>query len=558
MTTFSKIKKWYQVTQPHKGYLAAMVIFSFLASVVQIFQAFPTAYVITSITNADYAGACIWLTVGIALTVLFYVLWHFYYLAQAKQSKYTIGNLSTQINQKVERAKNSSLKEHSVQKLILLLSANISTLDLYTDKIAYMTSYVFRAILSTIIVMTYSWYIGLAMIGLMILMYFWILFLSLKSIKHTTASNTERDAMGEMLADTISGRTVAKTFVSEEQKKKDYIAQVDRVWSAYNRRGMLSGVRSYWTYVACYGIVTLLTIVLVNLTKSNVLSLSVYLILAPYLIDIIDQTKAGYELIYELQAADVCRLRLETVLNMKTSDLASYAQNTTDKLTGNLVFSNVSYAQEPNDDTGNLRPTNFEILPHQITLFKGSKNCGKRALFYMLRRSIKPTTGTITMDGINIYDFEKNTYVHNFNYVTRQPYFYNANIIENLSYVGASKKQIIAVCKTLGIHSLIESLAEGYETNLAKDADAISKYLLFMISLARAILSKSEWIAIYEVPTTLTKLQQKHLTETIESLKKQHSVLIFSVSDYFANICDNMYEVTSGSVRKLQRSERHE
>jgi len=450
------------------------------------------------------------------------------------------------------------LKEHSVQKLILLLSANISTLDLYTDKIAYMTSYIFRAILSTIIVMTYSWYIGLAMIALMIIMYFWILFLSLKSIKHTNASNTERDAMGEMLADTISGRTIAKTFVSEEQKKKDYLAQVDRVWSAYNRRGMLTGVRSYWTYVACYGIVTILTILLVNLTKSNALSLSVYLILAPYLIDIIDQTKAGYELIYELQAADVCRQRVETILNMKTADLASYAQNTTDKLTGNLVFSNVSYAQEQNDDTGNLRPANITIAPHNITLFKGSKNCGKRALFYLLRRSIKPTTGTITMDGINIYDFEKNTYVHNFNYVTRKPYFYNASIIENLSYVGANKKQIVSVCKKLGIHHLIEALEDGYDTNLSKNADKMSQYLLFMIGLARAILSKSEWIAIYEVPTTLTKLQQKYLAETIENLKKQHSVLIFSVSEYLSNICDNMYEVTSGSIRKLQRSADHE
>lgn len=558
MTTFSKIKKWYQATRPHKGYLAAMVIFSFLASAVQIFQAFPTAYVITSITNADYMGACIWLSVGIALTTAFYVLWHFYYLAQAKQSKYTIGNLSRQINQKIENAKNSSLKEHSVQKLILLLSANISTLDLYTDKIAYMTSYVFRAILSVVIVMTYSWYVGLAMVGLMIIMYFWILFLSVKSTKYTDATNTQRDAMGEMLADSIAGRNLTKTFVSEKQKKQDYLAQVDNVWKAYNRRGLLSEVRSYWTYVACYGIVTILTILLVNLTKSNVLSLSVYLILAPYLIDIIDQTKAGYELIYELQAADVSRLRLETVLNMKTSDLASYAQNTTDKLTGNLVFSNVSYAQEPNDDTGNLRPTNFEILPHQITLFKGSKNCGKRAILYMLRRSIKPTTGTITMDGINIYDFEKNTYVHNFNYVTRKPYFYNANIIENLSYVGANKKQIVAVCKRLGIHSLIEALDDGYETNLAKNAENMSQYLLFMIGLARAVLSKSEWIAIYELPTTLTKLQQKYLTETIVDLKKQHSVLIFSAGDGFANICDNMYEVTSGSVRKLQRSERHE
>lgn len=554
MTTFTKIKKWYQVTKPHKGYLSGMIILSFLASVVQIIQAFPTAYVITSITNSDYNGACIWLTIGIALTALFYILWHFYYIVQAKQSEYTIKNLSAQINQKVENAKSSSLKEHSMQKLILLLSANISTLDLYSDKIAYMSSYIFRALLSTIIVFSYSWYIGLAMLGVLFVLYFWVLFLSTKSKKFTDASNFERDAMGEKLSDSVENRELTRQLVSESSKKEDYLKQVNKVWQAYNRRGLLTEVRSYWTYVALYGIVTILTIVLVNITKSAVIPLAVYLVLAPYLIDIIDQAKAGYELIYELQAADVCRLRLETVLNMKTNDLSSFANNTTDNLLGSLVLTNVSYAQEAGDDTGSLRPSNIELLPHKITLFKGSKNCGKRAIFYMLRRSIRPTTGTITMDGINIYDFEKKTYVHNFNYATSKPYFYNASIIENLSYVGAGKKQIISVCKKLGIHSLIENLEDGYDTNLAKNTETISQYLLFMIGLARAVLSKSEWIGIYEFPTSLTKLQQKNLQDSLVELKGEHSIIIFSAGDAFADICDDFYEVTSGSVRKLQRS----
>ena len=388
-------------------------------------------------------------------------------------------------------------------------------------------------------------------------MYFWVIFLSLKSKKFTDASNFERDKMGEMLTDSVTNRELTKQLVSENIKKEDYLKQVNKVWQAYNRRGLLTEVRSYWTYVVLYGIVTVLTILLVNLTKSASIPLAVYLVLAPYLIAIIDQAKAGYELFYELQAADVCRLRLETILNMKTSDFSAYAQNTTDKLLGSLVFSNVSFAQT-DDETGNLRPTNLEISPNKITLFKGTKKCGKRAIFYMLRRNIKPTTGTITMDGINIYDFEKSTYVHNFNYVTMRPYFYNTSILENMSYVGANKKQVVSVCKKLGIHALIENLEDGYETNPIKNANLMSQYLLFMLGLARAVLSKSEWIAIYEYPTSLTKLQQKNLQETLISLKKDCSILIFSASDHFAGICDNMYEVTSGSVRKLQRSEKDE
>lgn len=552
MTTFGKIKKWFKITRPNKKIMFWNMFLTFVCSGIMVVQAYPSAYVITSITSGDYNAAFMWLSINFALTALFYILWHIYYKLDYKQQKYVTENLSAQINEKVEKASSKTLNGHSIQKLILVLTANISTLSLYADKMCYMPSYILRAIISTIIVCTHNIYIGLIMFGLLILLYFWWIFLGNRSHKLTEKVNKQRDQLGEKLIDVISGRRISKTFVTEEERKKEFIDQAIKVGNTYHKRGTLSEVRNYWTYIACYGIITLLTIFMVNLTKSNIMSLTIYLVLAPYLIDIIDQAVAGYELFYELQAVDVCRARVETILNMPTEDFFNFSGSNVDDLVGNLILSNVSYVSD-DAEIGSLRPTSLELEQNKITLIKGPRNCGKRAIFYMLRRGIKPTTGTITMDGINIYDFDKDVYVHNFAYVTNTPYFYNQSIMENLKYSGASKRQVIKVCKQIGIHSLIMKLPEDYETNPVRDSEYFSQYLLFMLGLARAICTESEWLAIYEFPVSMTKLQQKYLLETLEDIKKEHGIIVFSASDTVLPICDKLITVTSGSVRNLKK-----
>ena len=87
----------------------------------------------------------------------------------------------------------------------------------------------------------------------------------------------------------------------------------------------------------------------------------------------------------------------------------------------------------------------------------------------MLRRKIRPSTGTITFDTINIYDFDKYTYINNLSYTTSSPYFFNDSIINNLKYVSKNIKQIKDVLRKLNIYNIIEELPEKFNTNVLKD-----------------------------------------------------------------------------------------
>ncbi len=555
MYIIKKIKAWAKVANPNKGYLAGNYIACICSILISIIQAYPAANVITSLTSLDFTAAIFWLLIGLFCTLLYYISesldYYFYY----KQCDYITTNLSNKLYQKVGKVKSSSLRSHSIEKLMLIFTANLSTVQSFTDYLCYQISDILRAIITCGIVAYYNLYMGLIMLAVVVLLYFWYKFLAKKDNQITTLLYSQRDKLGEKITDMVDGRKISSMLNIENLNKDEYLKQASLIVSNYSKRSRLNILKSNWTYGVLYGVITALTIWLATLTNSGTLTLTVYLVIAPYLIDILNYSNEGYDFLKQLERADVCRLRIQTVLEMPEEDIIEFSNNTTDNLGEDLIFSNVTYkdTQEKPYRSGDLNLTNFCLKQKSITVFKGVADCGKRSIFYMLRRTIKPTTGTITMDGINLYDFSKSIYKHNFSYATSKPYFYSQSIMDNLMYVTPNRKKIISMCKKLDIDKTIKSLKNEYETNLVKQAEDCSAYLLFMIGLARALLSESEWICIYEFPLSLTKTEQDNIKKLLKSLKANYSFIVFTASDTISSIADSMFNVAAGKVTDAKK-----
>ena len=239
---------------------------------------------------------------------------------------------------------------------------------------------------------------------------------------------------------------------------------------------------------------------------------------------------------------------------MSRKDIIEFGNNSTNKIEGAITFSNVSYSSSDKIDKSlnSIRILNTQIKKSDIVLFQGLRDCGKRALFYMLRRAIRPDNGTITFDTINIYDFDIDTYKHNISYVTNKPYFFNDSILENLKYVEPSRKKIIKVCKLLGIHDTIQALPEKYDTNLTTNPKALNDKDRFLLGLARALLTESEIFMIYEFPIGLTQKEQNIIKEILLNLKSHRTIIIFSAENKVNDIIDKHYYIKNGVVEELE------
>ena len=98
----------------------------------------------------------------------------------------------------------------------------------------------------------------------------------------------------------------------------------------------------------------------------------------------------------------------------------------------------------------------------------------------------------------------------------------------------------------LGIHKTIEKYELGYDTPIE---DIKSNGILFLLGLARALLSNCHILMIYELPQDTPESFKKKIVKYIKNNKLDKTVILFSHSDDYDEIAAKCYTVTKGKVK---------
>ena len=554
---FQYLKRWWGVAKPSKTLLFFQWLTACIPSLIAVVQAIPAAKAITCITVADYKWTMIWLCVVFGLKLLSQISWEIQYRIVGCQLNYIYPRIQEQLFLKIFNADDMNFKYTSKEKMINTITNNITVLSDFCDQISYKSAYLIEAIITFVIILSYNVYIGLGIFAIAIIVYFMLNAVNIAIGKKSLKIQEEKDSLTETFADMVDGRKLSTDLNIKNNLHKKYFKKIDGLVQLYRKRINLQSLRDNWIFIFYTFIILLATIYLVYLVSADALTTTLYLILTPYLTSAITKLVNFFGLFNDIQNANISSLRVKTLLDMTEKDMIEFGNNSTDKIDGAITFSNISYSSNDKLDKslGNINLFNTQIVKHDIALFQGEKNCGKRALFYMLRRAVRPDEGTITFDTINIYDFDVETYKHNISYVTNKPYFFSDTIFENLKYVESNKKKIYDTCKKVGIYDKIMQLPDGFQTNLSKQPNLLSQQEKFLLGLVRALLTKSEIFMIYEFPIGLNQTEQDTIKQILLSLKKSRTILIFSALNPVDDIIDRHFIIHKGNIteEKIQK-----
>ena len=548
------IKRWWSVSNPSKTLLFFQSLTAIIPAILTVVAAVPAANAITSITIADYNSTIKWLCIVFLIDLIKQISWTIQYRSAINQLGYVYPRIQEQLFLKIFNADDQNFKYTSKEKMINTITNNITVLSDFCDQIAHKLSYLFQAITTLVIIFTTNCLIGFLITAIAIIVYFILNALNSAIGKKSLDIQEERDSLTETFADFVDGRVLSTDLNLSTNLHEKYFNKVDTLVKHYKKRNKLQSIRDQWVYIAYTFVILIATIYLVKLVEDNSLTVTIYLVITPYLTSAITRMKDFFAIFNDLQNANISALRVKTLLDMSEKDMIEFGNNSTDKIDGAITFSNVSYSSDDKLDKSlnSIRTFNAQIKKHDIVLFQGLKSCGKRALFYMLRRAIRPDNGTVTFDTINIYDFDIETYKHNISYVTNKPYFFNDTILENLKYVESNKKKIFKICKELKIHETIMNLPEKYETNIITNPKSLSDKDKFMLGLARALLTESEIFMIYEFPIGLTQPEQEIIKQTLLTLKKQRTIIIFSAENKVNDIINRHFYIKNGNIEELE------
>ena len=175
-------------------------------------------------------------------------------------------------------------------------------------------------------------------------------------------------------------------------------------------------------------------------------------------------------------------------------------------LKGKIEFDNVYFSYPSRPDLDVLRGLTATVLhPDKTVALVGPSGCGKSTCIQLIQRFYKQKTGTIQLDGNSLDSVPLETLRRNIGIVSQEPVLFNRTLRENIAYGidNATMAEVIEAAKQANIHSFIQSLPMGYETNVGQKGAQLSGGQKQRVAIARALLRNPKILLLDEATSAL-------------------------------------------------------
>jgi ATP-binding cassette, subfamily B, bacterial HlyB/CyaB len=172
----------------------------------------------------------------------------------------------------------------------------------------------------------------------------------------------------------------------------------------------------------------------------------------------------------------------------------------------------------------------LDIAPGQLIAFMGPSGAGKSTLAKLLQGFERPTAGSLRIDGVDVRHLGANELRSHFGVVPQETTLFSGTILHNLTLAApfASLEQVIAACKLAEIHTAIEALPNGYQTELGERGVGLSGGQRQRLAVARALLKGPRILIFDEATASLDPPTAEQLARTINGLKQRATILFIA------------------------------
>lgn len=195
---------------------------------------------------------------------------------------------------------------------------------------------------------------------------------------------------------------------------------------------------------------------------------------------------------------------------------------------GNVVFDNVTFGYNPDRDI--LKNISLYAKPGQKIAFVGSTGAGKTTVTNLLNRFYDIESGSITIDGRSIKDYDRSFLRQNIAMVLQDTHLFSGTVMENIRYgrLDATDEEVIAAAKTASAHSFIMRLSDGYNTMLEGDGANLSQGQRQLLNIARAALSKAPILVLDEATSSVDTRTERHIEHGMDRLMKNRTTFVIA------------------------------
>lgn len=225
------------------------------------------------------------------------------------------------------------------------------------------------------------------------------------------------------------------------------------------------------------------------------------------------------------------------------------------RIDGCITFDHVNFAYDPGKPV--LEDVSFVSQPGTVTALVGSSGSGKSTMIGLVAAFYKPSSGQVTVDGIDLGRVRLDSYRSRLGVVLQDSFLFDGSIRENIAFSRpeATEAEIMQACRIAHVDEFAERFKERYDTIIGERGVKLSGGQKQRVSIARAVLADPRILILDEATSSLDSESEAYIQQGLKYLMEGRTTFVIAHRLSTIRQADQILVVEAGRIVERGRHE---